>query len=303
MEKRELGNTGVALTVLGFGCASVWGKKLITDAQAQELFELAYQQGIRYFDTGYSYDRAEERIGKILRTSKIVKREQIVISTKVGTVIKDGKYVHDFSPEWVIQSVRGSLEKMGLEFVDLLMVHGPGIQDLTPAYMDALRAVKAQGLTKALGINTFDTAVLEYVRDTRCFDFVMPDYNIMRQDREPLLQSLRDNGIGIIAGAPLAESLYSDRVFRIRKMKDLWYLARALKNHRGKLIQGRKYRFVNHVPGMTGSQVVLRYVLDNPNVTSAVFGCTTPAHLIDNARAAEMTMPPEVRTRIQTAEL
>ena len=93
METRELGNTGVKLTVLGFGCASVWGKKLITDAQAQELFELAYRQGIRYFDTGYSYDYAEQRIGKILKTSKIVRREDIVISTKFGTVIKGGKYV------------------------------------------------------------------------------------------------------------------------------------------------------------------------------------------------------------------
>lgn len=302
METRELGNTGVKLTVLGFGCASVWGKKLITDAQAQELFELAYRQGIRYFDTGYSYDYAEQRIGKILKTSKIVRREEIVISTKFGTVIKDGKYVHDFSPEWVMKSVQGSLQKMGLDYVDLLMVHGPSIKDLTPEYLAAMQAVKEQGLTKALGINTFDTDVLEYVRDTKCFDFVMPDYNIMRQDREPLLQSLRDNGIGVIAGAPLAESLYTDRVFRIRKLKDLWYLARALKNHRGKLIQGRKYRFVNHVPGMTGSQVVLRYVLDNPNVTSAVFGCTTPSHLIENARAADMTMSPELRTMIQTAE-
>lgn len=302
MEKRKLGNTGVEMTVLGFGCASVWGKKLITDAEAQELFELAYQQGIRYFDTGYSYDHAEARIGQILKTSQVVKREDIVISTKVGTVIKDGKYVHDFSPEWVMQSVRGSLEKMGLDYVDLLLVHGPGIRELTPEYMAALQEVKTRGLTKALGINTFDTAVLEYVRDTKCFDFVMPDYNIMRQDREPLLKELYENGIGIIAGAPLAESLYTDRVFRIRKLKDVWYLARALKNHRGKLLQGRKYRFVNHVPGMTGAQVVLRYVLDNPYVTTAVFGCTTPSHLIENAMAANLTLPREVRTMIQTAE-
>ena len=56
------------------------------------------------------------------------------------------------------------------------------------------------------------------------------------------------------------------------------------------------------MPGLTGAQVVLRYVLDNPNVTSAVFGCTTPSHLSDNAKAADITLPPDVTARIKNAE-
>ena len=81
MEKRKLGNTGIEMTTLGFGCASVWGKSLITDQQATELFEQAYSLGIRYFDTGYSYGLAEGRIGKILKESSLVSREELVIST------------------------------------------------------------------------------------------------------------------------------------------------------------------------------------------------------------------------------
>lgn len=302
MKTRPLGSTGIQITELGFGCASVWGKSFITDQQAKELFEQAYRLGIRYFDTGYSYDMAERRIGMILKTSEIVRREDIVISTKFGTKCIDGKYIHDFTPEWVFPSVRSSLTTMGIDYVDMVLIHGPQISDLTPEYLAEIRRLKTEGLTKAIGINTFDTDVIEYIRDTGCVDFVMLDYNILRQDREPLIQSLYDHGIGIIAGAPLAESLYSSRVFRIRKPKDLWYLARALVNHRGKLIRGRKYYFVNHVPGLTGSQVVLRYVLDNPCVTTAVFGCTTPAHLTDNAKATDISLPEEITQQIKNAE-
>lgn len=302
METRKLGQTGIEMSVLGFGCASVWGKSFITDEQAQALFEQAYNLGIRYFDTGYSYGLAEERIGKILKTSQVVRREELIISTKFGTKHIGGKYVHDFTPQWVFPSVQHSLSTMGIDYVDLVMIHGPQISDLTPEYLAEINRLKEAGLARAVGINTFDTDVIEYIRDTGCVDFVMLDYNIMRQDREPLIQELYDRGIGVIAGAPLAESLYSNRIFRIRKPKDLWYLARALKNHRGKLIRGMKYRFVNDVEGMSGAQVVLRYVLDNPCVTTAVFGCTTPSHLDDNAGAVNVKLSQALTDRIRNAE-
>lgn len=297
---RRLGTTDVWLTPLGFGCASVWGKKLISDAEAQLLFEHAYRLGIRYFDTGYSYGIAEERIGGIFRSSKIVDRNDLVISTKFGTKHIDGKYVKDFSPEWMEKSVQISLGRMGLDHLDCLLCHGPRIADFTEDFFNKLEELKQQGLVKAVGANTFDTNVLEYIRDHKCFDYVMLDYNIMRQDREPLIQSLYENGIGVIAGAPLAESLYSNRVFKIRSMKDLWYLARAVVRFRGQLFEGRKYRFINKVQGITGTQIALKYVVDNPYVTSAVFGTSSIAHLDENVEALTVEIPEEIIEKLHT---
>lgn len=299
IEKRPLGNTGIEMTCMGFGCASVWGKNLITDEQAQEVFEQAYSLGIRYFDTGYSYGCAEERIGKILKTSKIVKREDIVISTKFGTKNVNGKYIHDFTPEWMNHSVKTSLKRMGIDYVDLLLVHGPQVTDLTDEYLNAMRKLKKKGIIKAIGINTFDTDVIEFVGRTKCFDFVMLDYNILKQEREPIIDQLYQSGIGVIAGAPLAESLYSNRIFKIRKLKDIWYLARAIVNFRGQLIKGRRFAFVNKVPGMTGAQVALKYVISNPHITTAVFGTTTPSHLTDNVKAKDVVIPKDVLKRIK----
>lgn len=300
IEKRPLGNTGIEMTCLGFGCASVWGKNLITDEQAKEIFEQAYSLGIRYFDTGYSYGCAEERIGNILKTSKIVKREDIVISTKFGTKNVNGKYIHDFTPDWMNHSVKTSLERMGIDYVDLLLVHGPQVADLSDEYLDAMKILKEKGIVKAIGINTFDADVIEFVCKTKCFDFVMLDYNILKQEREPIIDQLYESGIGVIAGAPLAESLFSNRIFKIRKIKDLWYLARAIVKFREQLIKGRRFTFVNKVQGMTGTQVALNYVISNPHVTTAVFGTTTPSHLSDNVKAKDVVIPKDVLERIKS---
>ena len=301
-DTKTLGKTDVRLTPMGFGCASVWGKDLITDEQAQELFEKAFELGIRYFDTGHSYGNSEERIGRILKTSTVVKRDDIVISTKFGTRYKDGKLVHDVSVDWIEESVQTSLKRMGIEYLDCLLCHGPRIEDFNEDFMRKMDELKARGLVKAVGANTFDTEVLEYIRDTKCLDYVMLDYNILRQDREPLIKELYENGIGVIAGSALGESLWSNRVFRLRQPKDVWYLARAVVKFKDLLIKGRKYRFINDVEGMTGAQVALRYVLDNPYVTAAVFGTTTMSHLEDNMKALSVTIPEDVLVKIKNTK-
>ena len=297
MNKRELGKTGVLLSELGFGCASVWSKPFFSEEKAIELVKTAIGYGITFFDTSHSYALAEERLGKILQSSDI-NRDQLVIATKCGSRISDGKVIHDWSVDWLRESVELSLSRMGITYIDLLHLHGPNISDLTPEVMAFLNGLKQQGKVKAIGVNTFDTAVLEHICATRSFDFVMLDYNIMRRDREDLIQRLTENGIGVIAGAPLAESLYSNRIFKLRSKKDLWYLLRALKNFRSHVFHGFKYRFINKVDSITGNQIALRYVLNNKNVSCAVFGTTSLEHLKENTEAVNKVIPPEISSRI-----
>ena len=301
---RPLGNTGIEISQLGFGCAAAWaksvmGKPMISDDEAQKLLETAYELGIRYFDTGFNYGFAEERLGRILEKSKVVRRDQVVISTKFGERVENGKWIPDFSPEWMNKSLRISLKRMRIDSVDMLMCHGGEINDMTPDLLFEMQKLKEKGIIKAVGINTFDTDVIEWVAKTKSFDFVMLDYNILRQDREVLIKKLYDNGIGVIAGAPLAESLYSNRIFKIKSMKDLWYLARAVVRFRGQLIKGLKFRFINDVDGISGTQVALKYVLDNQYISSAVFGTTTIVHLEDNVKAQEIEIPDMVYQKIR----
>lgn len=300
MERRRLGNTDIYLTELGYGCASLWGKKVISDEEAESLFIAAYDNGIRFFDTGYSYGMAEERLGKCIKCLGSDARKNLVISTKCGTrQNKKGTYYHDWTVEWLKISVKRSLERLGTDYIDLLHVHGPAAKEITSEMLDFLADLKERKVVRAVGINTFDTEVIQWVAENKVFDFVMLDYNILRQDREEIIKELYENGIGVIAGAPLAQSLYSDRVYKMKNIKDFWYFLRAVKNFRGHMIYGRKFRFINKISGYSGNQLALRYVLDNEKISSAVFGSVTMEHLIENIGSTEIKMPEFVRRKIK----
>lgn len=105
------------------------------------------------------------------------------------------------------RSVALSMKRLHVKHIDMLQVHGPNIKEISDEMLDWLYKLKSDGIVRAVGINTFDTEVLTYVCRNRLFDFVMLDYNILRQDREPLISKLYHNKIGVIAGAPLAQSL------------------------------------------------------------------------------------------------
>lgn len=119
--------------------------------------------GITYFDTGHSYGNAEERIGKILQISKTFKRDKIVISTKFGTRIVNGRLVHDVSPEWIRESVNTSLRRMGISYIDCLQFHGLQTSDFTEELYHVLEELKEKGIVKAVGANSFDTDILEFI--------------------------------------------------------------------------------------------------------------------------------------------
>lgn len=307
MNYRELGNTGIEMPTIGFGCAGAWGKSLmgkpmISDIQAQSVVERAYELGITWFDTGFNYGFAEERLGNILSTSKIVSRENIILSTKFGERKVNDRWVMDWSPEWMRESVETSLKRLQTNHLDLLMCHGGSVDDITPELINAMHGLKDNGIVRAIGTSMCNEEMIERIIQTKCFDFVMLRYNILMQMQEPLIQKLYERGIGVIAGAPLAESLYSKDIYRVRSIKDLWYLARAYKNFRGYLNKGKKFGFINDVPNISSQQIALKYVLDNPYVTSAVIGTTSVEHLENNVSARDIIIPKDILERIRNTK-
>lgn len=299
MKYNKLGKTDIIMSELGFGCASIFGKTFFDSEKAISLCEKAFELGINFFDTGFSYNDSEVRLGQFIQRLGLSKRNHLVIATKCGTRISsDGKYYHDWRIDWLKESLENSLKRLNTDHVELLHLHGPQIKDMSDDVLHLLDDFKAQGIVKAVGVNSFDTEVLNFICEQKFFDFVMLDYNIMRQDREPLIANLAEAGIGVIGGAALAQSLYSNRIFKIRGFIDIWYLLRALKNWRHHIIAGFKYRFINECHSISGNQIALRYVLDNPNVASSVFGTSSIEHMVENIQATDLVMPEEIREKI-----
>ena len=165
--------------------------------------------------------------------------------------------------------------------------------------IDVFQDMKAQGLIRAYGINTFNTEFLEWMAQKKCFDYVMLDYNIMRQDRESIIKKLTDSGTAVIAGSAMGESLYSKKIFRVKNRNDFWYMARAVVRFRELMNKSKDFRFLTEQDGYTANQLALRYVLDNKDVSSACFSTINIDHLKENLKAVDIEMPEIIRKEIK----
>lgn len=301
MRYRPLGSTGLTVSELGFGCASWWGKARFAEATAVGLVHEAIDRGVTLFDTGASYSggEAEPRLGRALKGRDA---SRLVIATKAGTYhAGGGRIARDMSPAAIAASAERSLKNLGLEVLGLLQLHGPSAGELDAA-METLAELKARGLVRAVGLNSFDPAVIEHAIGLPGVDVVMVDYNVLRPEREPLIARAAAAGKGVLAGMPLAMGHTRPLLARLRGPQDIWYAARALARHRGELRRGARFRFLHRLPELTGSQAALAYVLANPHVSAAVFGATRPAHLRENLAASGLALPDGVMARIHGAQ-
>lgn len=297
MRYRPLGRTGLTVSEIGFGAASWWGKRVFDERQAIALVHAAIDGGVSLFDTGASYSggQAEARLGRALSGQD---KSRLVVATKAGTYFADGRARRDFSPGAIVASAERSQKALGLERLPLLQLHGPAIDELTDELRRALQDLKARGLVEALGVNTFDPAVIDHVIGLPEFDAVMVDYNLTRPEREPLIARAAAAGKAVLAGMPLGMGHASLKLARIRAPRDVWYAARGLLRHRRDVSAGTRFAFLNRLPDMTAAQAALAYVLANPNVACAVVGTTRRVHLRENLEASRLELRPDVARRI-----
>jgi aryl-alcohol dehydrogenase-like predicted oxidoreductase len=302
MQYRRLGSTGLSVSELGFGCASWWGKPRFDERTALGLVHEALDRGVTLFDTGASYSagEAEPRLGRALRGRDA---SGLVIATKAGTFHAGGGRIgRDMSPVAVVASAERSLRNLGVETLGLLQLHGPAAHELDDAMLSALQGLKARGVTRAVGLNSFDPAVIDHALALPVIDVVMVDYNVLRREREPLIARAAAAGKGVLAGMPLAMGHTRPLLARLRGPQDIWYAARALAKHRDELARGRRFRFLHRLADMTGAQAALAYVLANPDVSAAVFGATRVEHLHENLAVSGRSLPAAVMAQVRAAQ-
>ena len=303
MRYRALGATGMTVSEIGFGAASYWGLPRFDERAALGLVHAALDGGVTFFDTGAAYSRgeAEPRLGRALRDRG---GDALVVATKAGTRhLGGGRIGRDFSPQAIVSSAEASLKRLGLDVLPLLQLHGPAASELTPALFEALEGLRSRGLVRAFGVNSFDPGLIELALGLPTFDVVMVDYNVMRPERAPLIHRARAAGKGVLAGMALGMGHPGGQVRRLRGVQDVWYLLRALKNHRVDIARGRRFKFLDETPGMSGAQAALAYVLENPDIACAVVGTTRVGHLRDNMAASGLELPTSIRTRITQAQV
>src|SRR5882672_916810 len=200
---------------LGLGSAPLGGLyDAVDDETARAVVERAWELGIRYFDTApyYGSGNSERRLGAVLRERP---REQFVLSTKVGRLLRPGESgwpgappleaYFDFSYDATLRSLEQSLQRLGLDRVDVALVHDPDDhydEALAGAYR-ALARLRDEGDVRAIGVGMNQTTLLcRFAReaDPDCF-LVAGRYTLLdRSAGEQLLPLCHERGIAVVAG-------------------------------------------------------------------------------------------------------
>ena len=159
MEQRTLGQTGLSVSILGFGASPLGDEfRKTTETERQQAVDTAIDQGINFFDVSPYYGRtlAEERLGKALGN----KRDKIVLATKCGRYDTAG---FDFSAERVTRSVDESLQRLRTDRIDVMQVHDIEFGDLQQVIdetIPALRKVKEAGKIRHIGITALSLTAM-----------------------------------------------------------------------------------------------------------------------------------------------
>jgi D-threo-aldose 1-dehydrogenase len=289
MDRRQLGRSPLALTELGFGGASIGNlNRAISDEQARAVVDAAWDGGVRYFDTAphYGLGLSERRLGDALRHRP---RADFVLSTKVGRTLvpnrtptgsdlpvegfdvpDDETRVFDFSAGAIRRNLESSLDRLGMDRIDIALVHDPD-DYLEPAIeqaVPALLALRDEGVVGAVGVGMNQwRAPLEIL--ARCdLDVVMlaGRWTLIDRSGRALLDACLDRGVTVLAAAPYNSGLLAQPEPPAQAHFDYRPVPPAL------LAQARALAAVARAHGFTLPDAALQFPLRHPAVASVVVG-------------------------------
>lgn len=296
---------------LGFGAAGIGNLyRAMPDAQAASTVNAAWDAGVRYFDTAphYGLGLSERRLGEVLREKP---RSEFTISTKVGRLLvpnaaganaKDdegfdvpatSKRQWDFSEAGIRRSIEDSLERLGLDHVDIAYLHDPDVYDLAKGIGEALPALeklRADGVVKAIGVGTNSAeAALECV-EAAGLDLVMlaGRYTLLEQPGVPLLDRCVARGTGVVNVGVFNSGLLA----RPEVPEDAHYnYARA---PRALVERARALAGVCRDFGVELPTAALQFSLRHPAVVNVTVGASSPEQVSNNAARMNEDVPEEL---------
>lgn len=311
MEYRQLGRTGLKVSVLCLGCMMFGGKTGPEDSY--DIIDRAIDAGINFLDTAnvYSRGRSEEVTGAALKRNGT--RQRIVLATKVhGTMDDNDPNMQGNSRRHIIEQCDASLKRLQTDYIDLYQIHRPrpeiAIDETLRALDDLIRA----GKVRYIGTSTFAAwQLIESLwasKELGLNRFVceQPPYNLLdRRIERELIPMAQTYGIGLIPWSPIAGGLLSGKYRR----NDPPPAEARYANVQGNPIMERRFndRIFDVIEGLeplvkekgsTPAQFALAWVAQQPGVTSPIIGPRTIEQLEDNLGALNVTITTEDRARI-----
>ena len=295
MTYNRCGKSGLKLPAVSLGLWHNFGD--VDDYEtARRIVLRAFDLGITHFDLANNYGpppgSAETNFGQMLREDLAAYRDEMIISSKAGYTMWSGPYGDWGSRKYLLASLDQSLQRMGLEYVDIFYSHRPDPDTPLEETMGALASAVQQGKALYVGISNYPPeqtrAACQLLRElgTPCL-IHQPRYSMFdRWVEDGLLDTLEDEGVGCIPFSPLAQGLLTDRYLQgipddSRAAKPHGFLkSETVDSHTVERI--RRLNEIASARGQSLAQLALAWVLKDKRITTVLIGASSTSQLEQN---------------------
>lgn len=301
MKYAEIGKTGMRVSQLSFGASSLGGVfHDINRGKAIEAVHVAVDGGMNFIDVSpyYGHYKAEEVLGEALRQ---IPRDKYYLSTKVGRYGKDGVNLWDYSAKRAVESVYESMERLGIDHIDLINVHDiefqaalpGGLQKVVDETLPALCELRDKGIVGHVGITDLQPENLRWVvehagegvvESVLCFCH----YSLNDELLTEYFDFFEQHGIGIINASPLSMGLLGSR-----GVPD-WHPAPK------ELVEAcsRSVEYCN-AQGYPAEKLAIQYAISSPRIATTLFSSANPDNVRKNLAYAEEPIDWQLVEKVQ----
>jgi 1-deoxyxylulose-5-phosphate synthase len=310
MQYVNLGSTGlrvsrICLGMMSFGNDSdrAW---VLDEEAAKPIVRAAVEGGVTFFDTAdtYSAGASEVATGRLL--DGLLTRDELVIATKVFMPMTPGENGGGLSRKHILSAIDASLERLGMDYVDLYQIHRWDSRTPIEETMEALHDVVRAGKARYIGASSmfaWQFARAQHVADLRGwtrFVSMQPHYNLIyREEEREMIPQCIEQGVGVIPWSPLARGVLAGNRTREGERRTTRSDSDPFTDYL--YSQPTDFDVVERVAevaaerGVPSAQVALSWLLHKPGVTAPIAGATKLEHLEDALAAEQLTLSePEI---------
>ena len=284
MEYRALGKTRLKVSTIGFGASSLGGVfHSFDENRGIDAVFTGIDAGINYIDVSpyYGHYKAETVLGKAL---KEIPHEKFILSTKVGRYGENGVNTWDYSADRVTRSAYESMERLNIDFIDILYVHDiefqaslpGGLENIANETLPALLRLKEEGVVKHVGVTDLQLENLKWIVEhtpagtIECL-LSFCHYCLNDDNLADFLDFFEENNVGVTNASPFSMGLLTERGV------PAWHP--APKPLVEKCVEAAEYC---KSQGYPIEKLAMQYSCSNPRVASTVFSTTRPENLLKN---------------------
>jgi aryl-alcohol dehydrogenase (NADP+) len=296
MDYVNLGRTGLKVSRICLGCMTYgstrWRPWVLEEEASLPFFRQAIEAGINFFDTAdvYSLGESERITGKALKS--FAKRHEVVIATKVNSPMGSDPNNRGLSRKHILDAVDRSLERLGVDYIDLYQIHRfdpeTPIEETLEALNDVVRAGKVRyiGASSMFAWQFMKMLSVSKAHGWSSFVSMQPQYNLVyREEEREMLPLCQDQGVGVIPWSPLARGFLAGG--RTQPREGDTERARSDDFAPRLYYRDSDHAVVEAVSavakarGVSNMQVALAWVLKNPTITAPIIGASKAHHLGD----------------------